>query len=152
MILPTFTIISSALSVLYNDAVPWLVDGDPVTWCTDVGQIEAKITDRTRAIMPVHTYGHPVDIDPVRELAEKYDLPVIEDAAEAHGAEYLTHRGRADERWVRAGILGDLSTFCLYANKLITTGEGGMVLTNDPTIADHLRNLRKLSYRTDRRF
>ncbi|MCH8337530.1 MAG: DegT/DnrJ/EryC1/StrS family aminotransferase [Chloroflexi bacterium] len=152
VILPTFTIISCALGVLYNDAVPVLVDSDPVTWCMDVGQIEAKITDRTRAIMPVHIYGHPVDMDPVRDLAEKYDLRVIEDAAEAHGAEYLTHRGREDERWVRAGSLGDLSTFSFYANKLITTGEGGMVLTNDPAVADHLRTLRNLSYRTDRRF
>ncbi len=152
VIMPSFTIISCALGVLYNDAIPVLVDCDPVTWCIDVSQIEEKITDRTRAIMPVHIYGHPVDMDRVHELAKTYDLSVIEDAAEAHGAEYLTNRGREDESWVRAGSLGDLSTFSFYANKLITTGEGGMVLTDDPSLADHLRNLRNLSYRADRRF
>ncbi len=152
VIMPSFTIISCALGVLYNDAIPVLVDCDPVTWCMDVSQIEEKITDRTRAIMPVHIYGHPVDMDRVRELAKIYELIVIEDAAEAHGAEYLTNRGREDESWVRAGSLGDLSTFSFYANKLITTGEGGMVLTDDPSLADHLRNLRNMSYRTDRRF
>ena len=152
VIMPSFTIISCALGVLYNDAVPVLVDSDPVTWCMDVDQIEAKITDRTKAIMPVHIYGHPVDMDPVRELAGDHGLVIIEDAAEAHGAEYLTNRGREQERWVRAGDLGDLSTFSFYANKLITTGEGGMVLTNDSSIAEHLRTLRNLSYRSDRRF
>jgi len=152
VILPSFTIISCALGVLYNDAVPVLVDSDPVTWCMDVGQIESKITDRTKAIMPVHIYGHPVDMDRVRELAKANDLIVVEDAAEAHGGEYLTNRGREDESWVRAGGLGDLSTFSFYANKLITTGEGGMVLTDDAALADHLRTLRNMSYRTDRRF
>jgi len=152
VIMPSFTIISCALGVLYNDAIPVLVDSDPVTWCMDVSQIEEKITDRTRAIMPVHIYGHPVDMDRVRELAKTYDLIVIEDAAEAHGAEYLTNRGGEDESWLRAGSLGHLSTFSFYANKLITTGEGGMVLTDDPSLADHLRSLRNMSYRTDRRF
>jgi len=152
VIMPSFTIISCALGVVYNDAVPVLVDSDPVTWCMDVDQIEAKITDRTKAIMPVHIYGHPVDMDRVHELAKAHGLMVIEDAAEAHGAEYLTNRGREQERWKRAGGLGDLSTFSFYANKLITTGEGGMVLTNDSSTADRLRSLRNMSYRTDRRF
>ena len=152
VLLPSFTIISCALGVVYNDAVPVLVDSDPVTWCMDVDQIESKITDRTRVIMPVHIYGHPVDMDRVRELAKKYDLTVIEDAAEAHGAEYLTKRGTDDEAWTRTGGLGDMSTFSFYANKLITTGEGGMVLTDDPSIAEHLRTLRNMSYRSDRRF
>ena len=152
VIMPSFTIISCALGVLYNDAVPVLVDSDPVTWCMDVDQIEAKITDRTKAIMPVHIYGHPVDMDRVNKLAKARGLIVIEDAAEAHGAEYLTDRGRDQEHWVRAGSMGDLSTFSFYANKLITTGEGGMVLTNDSSTADRLRSLRNMSYRSDRRF
>jgi len=152
VIMPSFTIISCALGVLYNDAVPVLVDSDPVTWCMDVEQIEAKITNRTKAIMPVHIYGHPVDMDRVHQLAVAHGLVVIEDAAEAHGAEYLTDRGQDQEHWVRAGGLGDLSTFSFYANKLITTGEGGMVLTNDSSIAEHLRSLRNMSYRLDRRF
>jgi len=152
VIMPSFTIISCALGVLYNDAVPVLVDSDPVTWCMDVDQVEAKITDRTKAIMPVHIYGHPVDMDRVNELAKARGLIVIEDAAEAHGAEYLTDRGQDQEHWVRAGSMGDLSTFSFYANKLITTGEGGMVLTNDSSIAEHLRTLRNMSYRSDRRF
>ena len=152
VIMPSFTIISCALGVVYNEAVPVLVDSEPVTWCMDVSQIEAKITDRTRAIMPVHIYGHPVDMDRVRELAKAYDLLVIEDAAEAHGAEYLTNKGLEAENWVRAGSMGDLSTFSFYANKLITTGEGGMVLTDDASLADHLRTLRNMSYRADRRF
>ena len=88
----------------------------------DVAQVEAKITPRTRAIMPVHIYGHPVDMDPLWALAEQHGLAIIEDAAEAHGA---TYRGQ------RCGGLGDLSCFSFYANKIITTGEGGMVLTND---------------------
>ena len=152
VIMPSFTIISCALGVVYNDAVPVLVDSDPFTWCMDVDQIESKITARTKAIMPVHIYGHPVDMDPVHEIAKAHGLMIIEDAAEAHGAEYLTNRGREEERWVRAGSLGDLSTFSFYANKLITTGEGGMVLTDDSNMADHLRDLRNLSYRSDRRF
>jgi len=152
VIMPSFTIISCVLGVLYNNAVPVLVDSDPVTWCIDVDQIEAKITDRTKAIMPVHIYGHPVDMDRVHELAKVHGLVVIEDAAEAHGAEYLTHRGDHQEHWVRVGGLGDLSTFSFYANKLITTGEGGMVLTNDSSMAERLRSLRNLSFRTDRRF
>jgi perosamine synthetase len=152
VIMPSFTIISCALGVIYNDAVPVLVDSEPVTWCIDVDQIEAKISDRTKAIMPVHIYGHPVNMDRVNELAKAYNLVVIEDAAEAHGAEYLTNRVQENESWARAGSLGDLSTFSFYANKLITTGEGGMVLTNDSTTADHLRSLRNMSYRSDRRF
>ena len=152
VIMPSFTIISCALAVVYNHAVPVLVDSDPATWCMDVGQIEAKITDRTKAIMPVRIYGHPVDMDRVRELAKAHDLMVVEDAAEAHGADYLANRGTKDENWVRAGSMGHLSTFSFYANKLVTTGEGGMVLTADSSMADHLRTLRNMSYRSDRRF
>src|SRR5512134_3552651 len=89
VIMPTFTIISCAMAVVSNGGVPVLVDSDPRTWCMDVDQLERRITTRTRAIMPVHMYGHPVDMDPLLELADRHGLAVIEDAAEAHGAEYL---------------------------------------------------------------
>lgn len=143
VIMPTFTIISCAQAVIYNGGTPVLVDSDARTWCLDVNQVEAKISARTRAIMPVHIYGHPVDMDPLFELAERKGLAIIEDAAEAHGAEY---KGR------RCGGLGDLSCFSFYANKIITTGEGGMILTNDVSYANRLRSLRNLCFRSDRRF
>ena len=143
VIMPTFTIISCALAVLYNGGVPVLVDCDPCTWCMDVSQTEARITPRTRAIMPVHIYGHPADMDLISELARRHGLVVIEDAAEAHGAEY---KGR------KCGGLGDISCFSFYANKIITTGEGGMVLTNDAGYAEKARSLRNLCFRKERRF
>jgi len=152
IILPTFTIISCALAVLYNGAVPVLVDADPRTWCMDVGQVEEKITCRTRAIMPVHIYGHPVDMDALLKLADRYGLAIIEDAAEAHGAEYLSRRHGPDPEWRRCGSFGTLSCFSFYANKLITTGEGGAVLTDDPQLAERVRSLRNLCFRLDRRF
>jgi perosamine synthetase len=143
VIMPTFTIISCAIAVIETGAVPVLVDSDPRTWCIDVNDIERKITPRTRAIMPVHMYGHPVDMDPIRVLAEKYGLFIVEDAAEAHGAEY---KGR------KVGGLGDLSCFSFYANKIVTTGEGGMVLARRADHAEQLRLLRNLAFRKDRRF
>lgn len=152
VILPTFTIISCAQAVLYNGGLPVLVDCDPRTWCMDTSQVEAKITPRTRAIMPVHIYGHPVDMDPLLALAEKYGLTIVEDAAEVHGAEYLSGRNGPDATWRRCGGIGHLSTFSFYANKLITTGEGGMVLTDDPAHAERLRGLRNLCFRPERRF
>ena len=152
VILPTFTIISCAQAVLYNGGLPVLVDCDPRTWCMDPSQVEAKITPRTRAIMPVHIYGHPVDMDPLFALAEKHGLAIVEDAAEVHGAEYLSGRNGPDPTWRRCGGMGHLSTFSFYANKLITTGEGGMVLTDDPAYAERLRGLRNLCFRPERRF
>jgi perosamine synthetase len=152
VILPTFTIISCAQAVTYNGAVPVLVDSDPRTWCMDVNQVADKITPRTRAIMPVHIYGHPVDMDPIRSLAKQHGLIVIEDAAEAHGAQYLSNRGQPNQAWHRCGGLSDISVFSFYANKLVTTGEGGMVLTNDPVIAEKVRGLRNLCFRPERRF
>jgi len=152
VILPTFTIMSCALAVVYNDAVPVLVDCDPRTWCMDVEQIKSKITPRTRAIMPVHIYGHPVDMDPILDLAEKHGLAIIEDAAEVHGAEYLSRRDTIRAHWRRCGSFGTLSCFSFYANKLITTGEGGMVLTDDPALAEKARSLRNLCFEPARRF
>jgi len=152
VILPTFTIISCAQAVVYNGGIPVLVDSDPRTWCMDVEQVKNKITPRTRAIMPVHIYGHPVDMDPLLELAQKHGLAIIEDAAEAHGAEYLSGRHGSHPTWRSCGSFGNLSCFSFYANKLITTGEGGMVLTDDPQLADKARSLRNLCFQPERRF
>ena len=152
VIMPAFTIISCALAAVYNGAVPVLVDSDPLTWCMDVEQVRKKITRRTRAIMPVHIYGHPVDMDPILSLATAQDLAIIEDAAEAHGAEYLAKRNTGDRAWRRCGSFGDLSCFSFYANKLVSTGEGGMVLTDDPALAERIRSLRNLCFQPERRF
>ena len=143
IILPSFTIVSCSLAIIEADCVPVLVDVDPETWALDLDQVEAKITERTRAIMPVHMFGHPVDMPRVMQIARKYGLKVIEDAAEAHGAE-------VDGR--RVGGIADLATFSFYANKIITTGEGGMVLTSDAAVAARLRSLRNLCFRPERRF
>lgn len=137
VIMPSFTIISCALAVVEAGAVPVLVDCDEETWCMDVDQVAGRIGPRTRAIMPVHIYGHPVDMDPLLALAERHGLRVIEDAAEAHGA---TYRGR------RAGSFGAMSCFSFYANKIVTTGEGGMVLTDDADLAARLRSGRNLAF------
>lgn len=143
VIMPTFTIISCAQAILRAGGTPVLVDSDARTWQMDVQQVADKITPRTRAIMVVHIYGHPADMDPLRELAIQHNLTIIEDAAEAHGAEY---RGR------KCGGLGDISTFSFYANKLITTGEGGMVLTQRDDWAERARALRNLCFQRARRF
>jgi perosamine synthetase len=152
VILPTFTIISCALAVIYNGGMPVLVDSDPRTWCMDIEQVKDKISRKTRAIMPVHIYGHPVAMDHLLNLAEKHSLLVIEDAAEAHGAEYLSARNTPYSVWRRCGSFGDLSCFSFYANKLVTAGEGGMVLTNDSGLAEKARSLRNLCFQPDRRF
>ena len=143
VILPTFTIISCAVPILLAGARPVVVDCDPQTWTMDVTQVESRITPRTRAIMAVHIYGHPVEMDPLLEIAERHTLQVVEDAAEAHGAEY---RGR------RAGSFGTSSCFSFYANKLVTTGEGGMLLVDDDRLAEHARSLRNLGFQPERRF
>lgn len=143
VIMPTFTIVSCLVAALRLGAIPVLVDVEPETWGMDVRQIASRITPRTRAILPVHMYGHPVDMDPVLALAEQHRLVVIEDAAEVHGAEY---RGR------RCGSLGHLSAWSFYANKIINTGEGGMVLTSDDGMAARARSYRNLCFRPERRF
>ena len=147
VIMPTFTIISCAHAVVQAGGVPVLVDCDPRTWTMDVDQVEAKITPQTRAIMAVHIYGHPVDMAPLEKLASDRGLVIVEDAAEAHGAEY----GREGE-WRRCGSFGLMSTFSFYANKLVTTGEGGMVLTDDDRIAERLRSIRNLGFGQNSRF
>lgn len=152
VIMPTFTIISCALAVIETGAKPVLVDSEPRSWGMDVTQIEALITPRTKAIMVVHIYGHPVDMDPVVTLAQKHGLAIIEDAAEVHGAEYLSGRDGQGACWKRCGSFGVVSTFSFYANKIITTGEGGMVLTDDDSVAERLRSYRNLCFQPERRF
>jgi perosamine synthetase len=143
VILPTFTMIATINAIAYTGATPVLVDSEPNTWNMDVAQVADKITAHTKVIMPVHTYGHPVDMDPLMELADRHGIFVMEDAAEAHGAEY---KGR------RAGGLGHAGGFSFYANKVITTGEGGMITTNDKKLADLARNLRDHAFSTERHF
>ncbi len=143
VIMPTFTIISCITQIVRCGAIPVLVDSDALTWNMDVTQIEAKITARTKAIMVVHIYGLPVDMDPVLEIAERYGLKIIEDAAEMHGQ---TYRGKP------CGSFGDISTFSFYPNKHITTGEGGMIVTNDDELAETCRSLRNLCFQPEKRF
>ena len=143
IIMPTFTIISCAAVVVRRGCVPVLVDSDPVTWNMDVGQVKAKITSRSRAIMVVHVYGLPVDMDPVLRIAETHGLKVIEDAAEMHGQ---TYKDRP------CGSFGELSTFSFYPNKHVTTGEGGMVLADDDRLAERCRSLRNLCFQAKKRF
>jgi perosamine synthetase len=143
VILPTFTIISCITQIVRSGATPVLVDSDPLTWNMDATQIEAKITSRTKAIMVVHIYGLPVDMDPVLEVAKRYNLKVIEDAAELQGQ---TYKGKP------CGSFGDISTFSFYPNKHITTGEGGMIVTDDDELAETCRSLRNLCFMPEKRF
>ncbi len=152
IIIPTFTIISCATAIVEQGCVPVLVDSDPQTWCLDARQVEAKITTRTRALMPVHIYGHPAEMDALEDAAERHGLMIIEDAAEAHGAQYFSTRVEGGPRWRRCGSFGALSVFSFYANKLVTTGEGGMLLTDDARIAERARSLRNLCFQPKRRF
>lgn len=141
VILPAFTIISCAAAIVRAGAKPVVVDADAATWNMDVEQVRGRITARTRAIMVVHIYGLPVDMDPILALAEQHGLRIIEDAAEAIGQ---TYRGRP------CGSFGDISTFSFYPNKHVTTGEGGMVLTDDATLAARCRSLRNLCFQKKR--
>jgi len=141
VIVPTFTMIATANAVILNGAKPVFVDADPETWCMDVSLIEPLINERTKAILPVHIYGHPADMDKIKELAEKYNLFVVEDAAEAIGTEY---KGK------KAGSLGDIGCFSFYANKIVTCGEGGILVTNDKTMAARARKLKDQAFGTPR--
>ena len=137
VIVPAFTMIGSVFPIIYCGAKPVLVDCEPQTLTIDVEQLEEKISEKTKAIMPVHIYGHPCDMDPILKIARKHGLFVIEDAAEAHGAEY---KGK------KTGGLGDVGCFSFYANKIITCGEGGMIVTNDEVAAKHAMSLKDLSF------
>lgn len=143
VIIPTFTMIATANAVTYLGARPVLVDSELETWNLDIGQVEDKITPRTRAIIPVHTYGHPVDMDALNQIADRHGLWVIEDAAEAHGARC---RGRP------VGSLGAAAAFSFYGNKIITTGEGGMITTDHEQLARLAWNLRDHAFSTERHF
>lgn len=152
VIMPSYTIVSCASAIVRAGGIPVLVDCDPVTFCMNVAEVEAKISPKTKAIMVVHMFGHPVDMDPVMAMAAKFGLIIIEDAAEVHGAKYLSGRGGDTPHWQKCGGIGHISTFSFFANKLITTGEGGMVLTSDALMAERCRSLRNLCFRSDRRF
>lgn len=131
------TNIATGLAAYHNGAVPVPVDSEDVTWNLDLDLIESLITPRTKAIIPVHLFGHPVNMNRLCEIARRHDLVVIEDCAESHGA---TFEGKM------TGGFGDMGCFSFYANKIITTGEGGMVVTNDPDLAEKLRLLRNLAF------
>jgi perosamine synthetase len=143
IIVPTLTYIATANAVRYCNATPVFADCDPGTLNIDPLDIARQITPRTKGIIVVHLYGHPVDMDPILELARAYGLFVLEDAAEAHGAEY---RGQ------RVGGFGECATFSFFGNKIVTSGEGGMVTTNDDQLAQRLRLHRGQGMDPDRRY
>ena len=143
VILPTFTIISCAAAIVRAGLIPVVVDSDPFTWNMDIEQVKEKINSKTKAIMVVHIYGLPVDMDPILELAKENNLKIIEDAAEVIGQ---TYKGKP------CGSFGDISTFSFYPNKHITTGEGGMIVTNDENLAEKSRSLRNLCFKPGKRF
>ncbi len=133
VIIPDLTFVATANAVSYTGAKPVFIDIDKETWCIDVNQIKGKISKRTKAIIPVHLYGHPCDMDPIMEIAEGHGLRVIEDAAEAHGAEY---KGK------KVGSIGHVGCFSFYGNKIITTGEGGMCVTDDKELGERIQFLK----------
>lgn len=143
VIMPAFTIISCILGLVRRGIKPVLVDSNPDTWNMDVSHIEERITAKTKAIMVVHIYGLPVDMDPVIELAHKYGLMIIEDGAEAHGLEY---KGK------KCGSFGDISIMSFYPNKHVTTGEGGMVLTDNERMYERCNSFRNLCHKPGFRF
>ena len=143
VIIPSFTIISCASAIIRAGGIPVLVDSCSDTWNMNTEQIESKITDKTKAIMAVHIYGLPVDMNPLIQLAEKYNLKIIEDAAELIGQTYFGKQ---------CGSFGDVSTFSFYPNKHITTGEGGMIVTDSEEITERCRSLRNLCFKPEKRF
>ncbi|MEX0895731.1 MAG: DegT/DnrJ/EryC1/StrS family aminotransferase [Patescibacteria group bacterium] len=143
VIIPNLTIISCALAPIYLQAKPVLVDVQRETGNLDPKQLESQITKKTKAIMIVHLYGHPVDFDEIKLIAQKYNVPIIEDAAEAHGARYKNQA---------AGSLGDIACFSFYANKIITTGEGGMVVTNNKKYHEIIELKKNLAHSPKKRF
>jgi perosamine synthetase len=143
VLVSTLTNMATFFAVLYQGATPIPVDVEEDTWNLDPAALEALLTSRTRAILVVHLYGHPADMDPIREFARRHGLYVIEDAAEAHGALY---------KGSKVGSLGDIACFSFYANKIVTTGEGGMLTTNDSALAQRARSLRSLAYGAEQRF
>jgi perosamine synthetase len=137
VLISSSTNIATALAVIHNGAIPVPVDSENVTWNLDLDLVEGLITEKTKAIIPVHLYGHPVDMDRLMDIAKRHNLLVIEDCAESHGA---TCRGKM------TGSFGDMACFSFYANKVITTGEGGMITTSNEHFAERLRLLRNLAF------
>ena len=137
VIVTTLTNIASVNGIIQSGATPVIVDIEEDTWNMDISKIREKITDKTKAIMAVHIYGHPCDMDLIIQLAKEHGLYMIEDVAEAHGAEY---KGR------KCGSFSDIACFSFYANKVLTTGEGGMCLTNDEKLAEKIRLLRNMAF------
>lgn len=140
VILPSFTMAASAFSVCYTGAKPVFVDADKDTWNIDVSKIEEKITSKTKAIMPVHIFGNPCNMDKIEELAKKYNLYILEDAAEAHGATYKNKK---------VGSFSDIAAFSFFANKNLTTGEGGIVVTKDSNLYNNARYYKNMCFPVD---
>lgn len=140
VIIPSFTMIASAYAVCYTGATPVFVDADKDTWNIDVTKIEEKITPKTKAIMPVHIFGNPCNMLEIKRIADKYNLFVVEDAAEAHGATYNDQK---------VGSFSDIASFSFFANKNLTTGEGGMVVTKNKDYYDKCRCLKNMSFPLD---
>jgi len=140
VIIPNFTMIASAFAVCHTGAKPVFVDADKNTWNIDVNKIEEKITSRTKAIMPVHIFGNMCNMDAIKNIAQKHNLHIVEDAAEAHGSEY---RGK------KSGSFSDIAAFSFYANKNITTGEGGMVITDNEELYKQSKYFKNLCFPLD---
>lgn len=143
VIVPTLTFVATANAVTYCGAKPVFADSHPDYWGIDPQETEKKITKKTKAIIPVHLYGHPCDMDPIMKIAKRHGLYLIEDCAEAHGAEY---KGR------KIGSFGDINCFSFFGNKIITTGEGGMCVTNNKKLAQKLRILRDHGMNPQKRY
>ncbi len=141
VVIPDFAMVSVLFAVLYCGAKPVLADVEPDTGNLDPAEVARAVSPRTKAVVAVHTYGHPCDVDAIRAALGGRGAAVVEDAAEAHGAEW---RGR------RTGALGEIATFSFYANKILTTGEGGMVVTGDARLAERCRYYRNLCFPLDR--
>lgn len=143
VIVPTLTFVATANAVHYTGARPVFADSETKTWNIDPAEVRRRVSARTRAIIPVHLYGHPANMDPLVDLATTSGVSLVEDAAEAHGARY---RGR------RVGSLGRINTFSFYGNKILTTGEGGMLTTDDDELAESARRLRDHGMSPERRY
>lgn len=137
VLVSTLTNMATFFAVIYQSAKPVPIDIEEDTWNIDPQLLESKLTPRTKAILVVHLFGHPVDMDPVISIAKKHNLFVIEDCAEAHGA---TYKGK------KVGGIGNIGCFSFYANKIITTGEGGMITTNDLYLAERARSIKSLAF------
>lgn len=143
VIVPDLTFAATINAVLHAGATPVIVDIEEDSWCINPEEVEKAITEKTKAIIPVHLYGQPCDMEKIIEIADRHNLKVIEDCAEAHGAEFNGHK---------VGSFGDVGCFSFFANKVITTGEGGMCITKNKQLADKMRVLRDHGMSTSKRY